>query len=76
MADIVTLSLRLTEAEAALHKVAIGQAVELVQDDGSAVRFGKADYAKLVSYISSLRGQISDLTSVAPRRRGPVQFVF
>jgi gpW protein len=79
MADLTTLRLRLTQAEEALHKIAIGRSVELITEDGSTVRYGKADMNKLELYIASLKNQIADLTAdltLMPRRRGPVQFVF
>ncbi|MCJ2080739.1 gpW family protein [Methylobacterium sp. J-090] len=75
MADVTTLRLRLTQAEEALHKVATGQTVELLEEDGSTVRFTKANRKDLEAYISTLGGQIADAT-VPSRRRGPVQFVF
>ncbi|MFT4913346.1 MAG: hypothetical protein ACI9YM_001943 [Brevundimonas sp.] len=57
---MATLAERLTEAEAALHKLLTGAAAVEVQDaSGDRVRFAKADRASLAAYVSDLRRQLA-----------------
>lgn len=75
MADLPTLKTRLVEAELALHRVATGKAVELVTEDGSTVRYNRANQEKLELYVRELTTQIASIEAPS-RRRGPVQFCF
>ncbi|KAB1069249.1 gpW family head-tail joining protein [Methylobacterium planeticum] len=76
MADLATLSLRLSQAEDALHKVATGHAVELITEDGSTVRYAKVNQDKLEIYIATLRDQIAGLVGVRVPRRAPIHLSF
>lgn len=72
MADLATLQLRLTEAEQALHNLAIGARVVDVWKDGRRVQYSEATKDQLEAYIKDLTDQISDAGATAttrPRRR-------
>lgn len=72
MADLATLTVRLSEAEAARHNIAIGGGVEFVSRDGRAVRYSKQNLAELDAYIATLNKEIEQATQVAagkPKRR-------
>lgn len=72
MADLATLTVRLSEAETARHNIAIGGGVEFVSRDGRAVRYSKQNLAELDAYIATLNKEIEQATQVAagkPKRR-------
>jgi hypothetical protein len=72
LADLATLTVRLTEAETARHNIATGGGVELVSRDGRMVRYSRNNVADLDSYIRTLERQIDEATQVAagkPKRR-------
>jgi len=71
-ADLATLNQRLTEAEAAKHKLLIGQAVVTLRDqNGETVTYQMASLARLDAYISYLQQQIDQLNG-ACRPAGPL----
>lgn len=72
MADLATLQARLTEAETALHNLAIGARVVDVWKDGRRVRYSEATKSQLEAYIKDLNDQITDAQATStdlPRRR-------
>lgn len=72
-ADLATLNQRLTEAEAALHKLLIGQSVATLRDqNGEMVTYQQASISKLRAYISDLQRQIDALNG-ACRPAGPLR---
>lgn len=79
MADLETLQTRLTEAEAALHSLAMGERVVEVVRDGRRVRYQESNKGDLGAYADLLRRSIADLQAVAAgntrrRRFIPVAF--
>lgn len=64
MTDPAILQARLVEAEAALHKLQIGQQAATVSYDGKSVTYSQARIADLQSYILNLRIQLGQ----GPRR--------
>ncbi len=67
-----TIAERLAEAEQAYHKLAIGQHVQLVQEDGTRVEYAPADLNKLDQYIQRLRVEAGQSNT---RRRGTRQMI-
>lgn len=62
----MTLTERLTEAEAALHQLNIGRhVVEVQEQNGERIRYGAPDRARLQAYIADLKRQING-TCVGP----------
>jgi gpW. len=59
MADLLQLRVWLTEAEAARHALAMGQAVAEVWRDGRRMTFTKADVTRLSDYIEELERKIA-----------------
>lgn len=76
MADLATLQTRLSEAEAALHKLSIGALRASVSYDGQTVTFTKAEMGELRAYIADLRSQIAALTATPAGRRRPLHLGF
>jgi hypothetical protein len=75
MADLTTLQSRLTEAEAAYHRLMTGdREVEVTFSDGRRVRLGETDASALKRYIGELQAEIAAAT--CPRARGPIGFLF
>jgi hypothetical protein len=77
MATSTEITVRITEAETALHNLATGSRVEEITSvDGSRLRFGVTDPLKLSSYISYLRQQLSIALANeglgGPGRRRPI----
>ena len=69
MADLATLQTRLTEAEAAYHRLRLGEKdVEVRYPNAGTIRLNEADADKLAGYISDLKAEISNLESGRPRR--------
>lgn len=63
----MTVEERLSEAEAALHKLALGQGVVEVRDsNGDSVRYQQAKRGDLVAYIEDLRRQAGTAGAFAP----------
>lgn len=74
--DLATLNQRLSEAEAAKHKLLIGQAVVTLRDqNGETVTYQQASIAKLDAYIAYLQQQIDQLNGVC-RPAGPLTVWF
>lgn len=59
MADLVTLVSRLSEAEAALHRLMTGSQEEQLEHGDMRVAYTRADVSTLQSYIASLRVQVA-----------------
>ena len=72
MADLSTLQTRLSEAEAARHKLLTGSTEESVGHGDMRVTYTRAEAARLDAYIASLRAEIASLggTVSGERRRG------
>ena len=78
MADLATLTTRLTEAEAALHQLVQGSQVVEVWRDGRRMKFNAASRGDLSGYIADLKNQIAALEADAdnrPRRR-PIRLMW
>ncbi len=70
-----TLAERLVEAEAAYHKLQIGESVAEVRDsNGESVRYTQANQGRLRAYIADLKAQIA--AEGAPLRTGPINPIF
>lgn len=79
MADCTTLQQRIAEAEEALHKLQTGgYVVELTSPDGTRIRYGEADAAKLGAYLQVLHGQLAQCEGSSSSQivRRPVYFTF
>lgn len=61
---------RLTEAEAALHKVQIGGGVASLTYDGESVSYTRANLASLKAYVRELQTALGKMTMSRPRARG------
>jgi len=62
---------RLTEAEAALHYLLIGNSVaEVTDQNGEKIRYRAVDIAKLREYIQMLKAEIAG----TPAATGPMRF--
>jgi hypothetical protein len=59
MADLQTLNTRLTEAEDALHQLALGKTKVEIQINGRKVVYTPANSKNLEGYISKLKNQIN-----------------
>lgn len=60
MTDVATLQARLTEAEQALHDLALGKrVVEIRHGQNELMRFTPANVAQLRAYAADLRGQLA-----------------
>lgn len=70
MTDTATLQARLVEAEAALHKLMLGNQRVTVSYDGKSVTYTAATAAGLRAYIVELRAQLG----TGSRRAIGVQF--
>jgi len=68
MADLATLQARLSEAEAALHKLMTGRGEVSVGHGDKQVTFTKANTDGLQSYIRNLEYQIRRLQGLTGRR--------
>ncbi len=75
MTDLTTLETRLTEAETALHLLAIGGQRQVVDiGTGGRVAYTAANVAELRIYIAGLKNQISKLKGLS--QRGPIYVEF
>lgn len=73
----LTLQERLIEAEAAYHKLQIGESAAEVRDSsGESVRYTQANQARLRAYILELKAEIAAETAGTPQRRGPINPIF
>ncbi len=73
----LTLQDRLIEAEAAYHKLNIGeQAAEVRDSNGESVRFTQANQARLRAYIAELKAEIAAETAGTQVRRGPLNPIY
>lgn len=73
MTDVATLRERLAEAEAAYHKLALGEAEASVTYGSTMVAYKSADLGKLKAYIADLKRQIAAAgDATMPRRRAIV----
>lgn len=68
MSDITTLRQRLTEAEAARHKLLTGSMRERISRSGTDITYTRADIGKLERYITELQDEISRLDGRGARR--------
>ncbi len=76
MATLAVLQTRLTQANAAYHKLLTGTSARVVVDqNGERVEFTAANRAALYNYIMELQAQI-DGGLTAPTPRAPVRFFF
>ena len=73
MADLATLQKQLTEAEAALHSLMMGQQVVEIRVNGRFIRKTEADKGSLKSYVSDLKAQINRLEG-GSSPRSPIGF--
>ena len=75
MTELETLKARLTEAEAAQHKLMIGEAAVSVSESGAggarSVTYTQADANRLSVYIASLQQRITRLEN-GTSKRGPL----
>lgn len=69
MVDLTTLQTRLTEAEAAYHKLQLGEKEVSVAYGDKQVSFNRAEAAKLSGYINQLKAQIAAAGGPGVRRR-------
>ncbi|PWE32770.1 hypothetical protein DDZ14_08470 [Maritimibacter sp. 55A14] len=68
MVDTATLTLRLTEAEDALHALMMGeQAVKVSTGDGKSIEYTRSSEANLRRYIASLQRQLGTDTKTRSR---------
>ena len=73
----LTLQERLTEAEAAYHKLQLGEGVAEVRDsNGESLRYTQANAARLRAYIADLKAQIAAETAGKSVQRGPLNPIF
>ena len=70
MTDAATLESRLTEAEAAYHRLLLGQTVQTAALDGRSVTYTPSKAADLAAYILDLKVQLGR----GPRRSYGVSF--
>jgi len=78
MADLATLQARLAEAEAARHKLLLGdKEVSVAYGAGNMqVSYNRAEAASLNAYIAQLKAQIAALGGVGGVRRRPILVEF
>ena len=78
MADLATLQARLIEAEAAQHKLLLGdKEVSVAYGAGNMqVSFNRADASELAAYIARLKAQIGALGGAGGVRRRPILVEF
>ena len=69
MTDRSILLARLTEAEAALHKLMVGKASVQLSYQGESVTFTTADEGRLRLYIGELRTQLGIASASRSRSR-------
>ncbi|WP_376710882.1 gpW family head-tail joining protein [Pseudochrobactrum lubricantis] len=69
MTDRSILLARLTEAEAALHKLMVGKASVQLSYQGESVTFTTADEGRLRLYIGELRAQLGIASAARARSR-------
>lgn len=69
MADLATLQSRLSEAEAALHRLMTGAQVVQVGYADQQATYGRAQAPALQAYIASLKSQIAAAEGSAAGRR-------
>ena len=69
MADLATLQARLAEAEAAYHKLQLGEKEVSVAYGDKQVSFNRAGLADLSAYINQLKAQIAAAGGPGVRRR-------
>lgn len=74
MADLATLQARLTEAEAAYHRLMTGALEVEVQHGDMRTRYEASTAGSLLAYIEGLKAQIAAAggASTSQRRRGLV----
>lgn len=73
----LTLTERLSEAEAAYHKLQIGESVAEVRDsNGESVRYTQANQARLRAYIADLKAQITAEASGTAPHNGPITPIY
>jgi hypothetical protein len=66
----LTAQQRLTEAEAALHALALGKSVvEITDASGDKVRYGPANMSRLREYIADLKSEVAGVSRVSPPLR-------
>jgi hypothetical protein len=60
MTDTATLQARLAEAEAAMHRLMIGERVRLANSDGQQIEYASyvSDGPRLRAYIDELKAQL------------------
>jgi hypothetical protein len=76
MPDIATLRQRLSEAEAAYHRLMTGdREVEVEFTDGRRNRYSETNASSLRDYIGSLKAEILRQSSPLPAS-GPIGFLF
>ena len=75
MTSLVTLRLRLNEAEEAQHRLMLGQQeVEIRDSNGETVKYSAANASRLREYIAMLNAQIQ--AQIRPPMRGPIRPVW
>lgn len=57
MTEAMTLAARIADAEAKLHLVETGQAVEMTTHEGVSVKYTPADAPRLRAYIARLKNE-------------------
>lgn len=73
----LTLAERLVEAEAAYHKLQIGEsAVEVRDSNGESIRFAQANQGRLRAYVAELKAQIAAEVAGTTPRTGPLNPIF
>lgn len=58
MTDTATLTVRLTEAEDALHRLRTGATVVEIRTETESVKYAPAEVAGLAAYVRSLKQQL------------------
>lgn len=72
--DLATLQQRLSEAQAAYHRLLTGTAVTTIKDqNGEMVTYQAANSSKLAAYISALQDQINALLGIGRSASGPMR---
>lgn len=71
MSDLAAKQLQLAEAEAAYHKLMLGQSAVSVSESGRAVSYTAATAGSLAAYIDRLKAEIARLGG-SSSRRGPI----
>lgn len=67
--DVITIQLRLKEAEDAYHQLMMGQQIVMIRDsNGEQIQYSNASAQRLAQYIATLKAQLGLGGVSAPMR--------